>query len=126
MWCPAVRSRSPRCLKTRSRAVDMPLLLAPATPPPDLKSRLADLRRRWHRLALWRGIWAAMATALAATVALGLLDRANYLPALVRAAALVGLLAAGGLAIIRTKRQLRILNDDVALALQVEDHFPAL
>ncbi|HEY1378937.1 MAG TPA: hypothetical protein VGF55_19200, partial [Gemmataceae bacterium] len=104
----------------------MPLLLAPATEPPDLRDRLADLRRRWRRLVLVRAALAAVAVALAAAVGLGLLDRATHLPALVRAAALVGLLAAGGIALLRLRRQLRDLGDDLALALRVEDHFPTL
>src|SRR5437660_154764 len=104
----------------------MPLLLAPATAPPDLRSRLADLRRRWRRLVLLRVTCAAVAVALGAVVVAGFLDHAVHLPALVRAVALVGLAAAAVLAIIRVTRQLAIVNDDLALALRVEDHFPAL
>jgi hypothetical protein len=104
----------------------MPLLLAPAVAPPDLRDRLADLRRRWRRLVLVRAVCLGVAAALAVAVVLGLLDRAVHLPALIRAAALVGLLTAGGLALLRTIRQLRTLNDDLALALRVEEHFPTL
>src|SRR5947209_6445971 len=101
----------------------MPLLLAPAAAPPDLRDRLADLRRRWRRLVLVQAVGLGVAAALAAVVGLGLLDRAVHLPALIRAAALVGLCIAGGLTLLRTVRQLRALNDDLALALRVEEYF---
>jgi hypothetical protein len=104
----------------------MPLLLAPATAPPDLRDRLADLRRRWRGQVLVRGICGGVALILAVSIGLGFLDYAVHLPALVRAVALVVLLAAAGQEAFRVVRQLRTLNDDLAIALRVEDHFPAL
>jgi hypothetical protein len=105
----------------------MPLLLSPTTKPsPDLRSRLGDLRRRWRRLVVVRGVAFVTATALTVAIAIGLIDHAIHLPALVRATALVGSLVAGVFAVRRTLRELRTLNDDVALALRVEDHFPGL
>ena len=104
----------------------MPLLLAPATAPPDLRSRLADLRRRWRRLVLTRGICMVLAVVLLSVIFLGSLDYAIHLPALVRAVVLVGLLIGGAFAIRRIVRQLSTLNDEVTLALRVEDHFPGL
>jgi hypothetical protein len=104
----------------------VPLLLAPATAPPELSDRLADLRRRMRRLVMVRGVYGVVALALGAVVVIGLLDHAIHLPALVRAAALVGLITAGGFALIRVIGQLRTLNDDLAVAMRVEGHFPAL
>ena len=105
----------------------MPLLLAPAADPLDLRERLDALRRRWRRAVLVRGVCTLAAGALGAAVIVGLLDYALNAPALVRAAVLVGLLTAGGLFLRRGLLQpLRELNDDLALALRVESHFPAL
>ncbi len=105
----------------------MPLLLAPAADPPDLRTRLVGLRRRWRRLLLLSAAAAVAAAAAGAAVALGLLDAAVHLPALVRALALIGLLTAGGLFLRRgVLRPWRELGDDLALALRVEDHFPTL
>src|SRR5581483_5796 len=76
---------------------------------------------------LARGVMTVAAAALGAVVVLGLLDRAVHLPAVLRAAALVGLIAAGLLYLRRrVVRPLRELNDDVALAIRVEEHFPTL
>src|SRR5262245_28972022 len=99
----------------------MPLLLAPADTPPGLRDRLADLRRRWRRLVLLGGLFATAAVGLGVAVGVGLLDRAIHLPALIRAIALFSLVIGGGLFLIRTRRRLRSLGDDLALALQVEE-----
>jgi hypothetical protein len=104
----------------------MPLLLAPTTAPPDLRDRLADLRRRWRLLVVVRGVGGVVAIILAAVVGVGLLDHTILLPALVRAAVLVGLLALASFAVIQIIRQLRDLKDELAIALHVEDHFPTL
>jgi hypothetical protein len=105
----------------------MPLLLTPVAGPPDLHGRLAALRRRWHRAVLVSGVCALAAGALGAVVLIGLLDAAVSFPALIRAALLVGLLAAGGLFLRRNLlRPWRELGDDLALALRIEAHFPTL
>ena len=92
----------------------------------DFRDRLADLRRRWRRQVLLRGVCGGLAVVLAGAIVFGLLDYAIHLPALVRAVVLVGLVAAGAREIIRVARQLPGLHDDLAIALRVEDHFPAL
>lgn len=104
----------------------MPLLLTPASAPLGLSDRLVDLRRRWRRLVLTKSLFAAVAVGVAAIVAAGALDWAVHLPALLRAAVLVGLLVVGGRSFIRVRRQVHTLNDDLALALRVEGHFPTL
>src|SRR4051812_4575879 len=101
----------------------MPLLLTPAASPPDLRDRLAGLRRRWRRAVLVRGACTVIAGALGAVVVVGLLDAVVTLPALVRAVLLVGLLTVGGLFLRRGLLQpWRELGDDLALALRVEAH----
>ena len=104
----------------------MPLLLAPSTAPPSLRDRLADLRGRWRRTVWLTAALVATAGIVGSAVGLGLLDYAVRLPAIVRAAALVGLLTAGGFTVLRVRRHLSTLNDDLAFALRVEEHFPAL
>jgi hypothetical protein len=104
----------------------MPLLLTPAAGPADLRDRLADLRRRWRRHLLLYGAGVVGAGAVGAAIALGLLDRAVHLPALVRAVALIGLLVGGVLAVGGVRRRLREVGDDLALSLRVESHFPNL
>src|SRR5262245_59315461 len=105
----------------------MPLLLAPATEPPDLRDRLIDLRRRWRRLVVLHGLAALATLALGTALAVGLLDRASNAPALVRALALVAALVAGGLFLRdRALRPWRELGDELAVALRVENRFPAL
>src|SRR5438874_6288173 len=104
----------------------MPLLLAPTAAPPTLRDRLADLRGRWRGLVLLTSVFLVGAVVVGSVVGLGLLDQAFRLPALIRASALVGLLTAGGFAVLRLRRHISTLNDDLALALRVEEHFPAL
>jgi hypothetical protein len=105
----------------------MPLLLTPAAGPPDLRDRLVGLRRRWRRALVVRGLCLGIAAGVAGAAAIGLFDSALSLPAVVRAALLVGLLSAGGSFLWRGVVQpWRELGDDLALALRIEAHFPAL
>src|SRR4051812_37915483 len=104
----------------------MPLILDPAATAPDLRGRLADLRRRMRLVAAGRGAARLAALVLGAATAVALLDRGLHLPALVRALALVGLIAGTALAVERwLRRPWRELRDELAIALRVEDHFPA-
>ena len=85
----------------------MPLLLRPR--PRCRPSRSA--RRSARPLASARagaGVWRDRRrwSDRVGPLCLGLIDYAIHLPALVRAAALVGMLVAGGLAIVRIRRQL--------------------
>src|SRR5947209_16449339 len=104
----------------------MPLILDPAATAPDLCGRLADLRRRMRLVAAGRGAARLAGLVLAVVTVVAVLDRGLHLPALVRALALVGLVAGVVVAIERwLRRPLRELRDDLSLALRVEDHFPA-
>src|SRR5207245_8918571 len=101
----------------------LPLLLTPAAGPPDLRDRLAGLRRRWRRAVVVRGGCTLIAAALGAWAVGGLLDYTLSLPSLVRAVLLVSLLTAGGLFLRRRVLQpWREVGDDLSLALHVEAH----
>jgi hypothetical protein len=104
----------------------MPLLLTPTRSTPDLRGRLADLRRGWRRLLVVRGKGTVVFAVIAAAAVVGGLDAVIIVPALVRASALVALLAVIGLLVLRVAGQFRALGDDLALALRVEEHFPSL
>jgi hypothetical protein len=84
------------------------------------------LRRGWRRFLVVAGVGSVVAAALGAGIVCVCIDALIHLPALVRAAALVALLIAGGLAGRRLVRRLRPLGDDLALALRVEELFPTL
>src|SRR5437588_11111373 len=105
----------------------MPSTARPSVDPSLLRSRLAGLRRRLRFVVLRRGVgWLLTAVLLAAVVA-GLLDWHWHLPSLVRAAFLVGTLSAAVLIVYRyLVRPLASRADDLALALRVEDRYPAL
>lgn len=105
----------------------MPLLLAPKRELPELRERLSGLRRRWLRLIMIRGTCIVLAGAIAAFLALGFLDRALHLPAIVRAVALVALLASlPWFFWRRVIRPLQEIADEVQLALRIERQFPVL
>ncbi len=92
-----------------------------------LRQRLAGLRRRIRLVATVRGTGWLLSAVLFALLLAGLLDWTVHLPALVRALALVGTLAAGGIIAYRYLLQpLAGRTDDLTLALRVEDRFPSL
>src|SRR5438046_386974 len=96
----------------------MPLILDPSATPPDLRGRLADLRRRMRLTAAGRGAARLGAFVLAVVTLVAVLDYGLHVPALVRALALVGFVAGVVLAVERwLRRPWRELRDELALAL---------
>ena len=92
-----------------------------------LRQRLAALRRRHYFVATIRGVGWLLTVLVATAVLAGVLDWRWHLPGLVRAVFLVGALA--GAAIITVRYLFRPLTakaDDLALALRVEECYPAL
>jgi hypothetical protein len=104
----------------------MPLSLAPAAEARDLSGRLEELRRSWRRLLVVVGAGTIVALALGVVIVCGSLDALVNLPAVVRAAALMSVLTACGLAARRSVLRFCSLGDDLALALRVEEQFPEL
>jgi hypothetical protein len=92
-----------------------------------LQRRLASLRRRLRLQIGWRGLCALASLVVGAAVLVGLADWFLELPSLIRALALVGVLAAGGVIVYRMLLSpLASRCDDLSLALQIEDRFPEL
>ena len=105
----------------------MPAPIRRATDGDALRRRLAALRRRLRLVTAVRGLGWLAAVVLGAALAAGALDWRWHLPALVRAAALTGTLAAAGVVALRhLVRPLSARADDLTLALRVEERFPAL
>lgn len=107
----------------------MPLVLpsAPVSAPNPLANRLAALRRRLRFVATVRGFsWLVAVTALV-LLAGGSLDWWLHLSGVIRAIFLVGALAGGGIIACRYLIvPLSQRNDDLALALRVENEYPEL
>jgi hypothetical protein len=92
-----------------------------------LRSRLAALRGQLRLVASWRGLAYLVTLMLAVGVLVGLIDYLYDLFPLVRAVALVGLLASAGLVLWQTLlRPLRQPMDDLSLALRIEERHPTL
>jgi hypothetical protein len=92
-----------------------------------LQRRLAALRRRVRFVAAVRGACWVAALVLGLACLAGALDWLVHLPALVRAVLLVALLAAGGyVGYVHFVAPLAAPVDDLSLALQVENYYPAL
>src|SRR2546421_654764 len=58
----------------------MPLILDPAATPPDLRGRLADLRRRMRLVTIGRGVARLAALVLRVVTAVAVLHRRLHLP----------------------------------------------
>ena len=105
----------------------MPSVKRPILDGTMLRQRLAALRRRLRLVASVRGTGLLLTVVLATILVAGLLDWRWHLPALVRAVVLVGTLVAGIFIAFRyLYRPLSAPNDDLSLALRVEEEYPAL
>jgi hypothetical protein len=92
-----------------------------------LRQRLAGLRHRLLLVATVRGVGLLLTVLLAVAVVAGLLDYRWHLPALVRAIVLVATLVGSIVVAYRYLiRPLNAPNDDLSLALRVEEEYPAL
>ncbi len=92
-----------------------------------LRCRLAGLRRRLRLVASFRGLSWLLTAVLTTAVLVGVLDWRWHLPGLVRAFALIGLLAGAGVILYRFLFQpLSEASDDLSLALRVEERYPGL
>ena len=92
-----------------------------------LRKRLAALRRRLRVVVTLRGAGWLLTLLLATAAVAGFLDWAWRLPALVRAAVLVGTLSGAGLIAYRLLlRPLLTRVDDLTLALRIEERYPSL
>jgi hypothetical protein len=105
----------------------MPAIKRPVLNGTMLRQRLAALRHRLHLVAGVRGAGLLLTVVLATAVVAGLLDWHWHLPALVRAVILTATLVGGTFVFYRYLfRPLSAPNDDLSLALRVEEHYPAL
>ena len=92
-----------------------------------LRQRLAALRRRLYFVATVRGVGWLLTVLVATTIVAGVLDWRWHLPGLVRAVFLAGALAYAAIIAIRYLfKPLTARSDDLALALRVEERYPAL
>lgn len=92
-----------------------------------LQLRLLALRRRLRFQIGWRGICALTTLLVGAAVLVGLADWFLELPSLIRALTLVSILTAAGIVLYRMLvLPLAARCDDLALALQIEAHYPEL
>ncbi len=92
-----------------------------------LRRRLAALRRRLRLVVTTRAAGWLVAILLLTTAGAGFLDWSWRLPALVRAAVLVGALAGAGVVAYATLlRPLLARADDLTLALRIEERYPSL
>ena len=92
-----------------------------------LQRRLASLRWRSRLQIGWRGLCALIGLVVGGAVVAGLADWFVDLPGLVRALALVTILATAGLTAYQTLvMPLAARCDDLSLALQIEEQFPEL
>jgi hypothetical protein len=92
-----------------------------------LRQRLAAVRRRLRFVTLFRGTSWVIGLVLATAVVAGLLDWRFHLPSVIRALLLVGGL--GGAGVIFYRRlfvPLREKDDDLTLALRIEELYPGL
>jgi hypothetical protein len=92
-----------------------------------LQERLASLRRRLRLRIGWTGICSLVGLLVGAALLAGLTDWFIELPSLIRALALVSILGtAGWVAYQALLQPLASRCDDLALALQIEEHYPDL
>jgi hypothetical protein len=101
--------------------------MAPAPTLNPLAKRLAVLRRRLRFVILLRGVAWLLAIVVLVLLVEGALDWLLHLPGVVRAFFLVATLGvAGCVGYVYLIHPLRKRDDDLALALQVEQHYPEL
>lgn len=92
-----------------------------------LRQRLAALRRRLRLVTLLRGGGLLVASLLLPLLVVGALDFRFHLPSAVRALALVASLTGAGVVFLRyLLRPLSAADDDLALALRIEEKYPGL
>ncbi|WP_171473694.1 hypothetical protein [Frigoriglobus tundricola] len=105
----------------------MALVLRPPTERVSLTDQLAEIGRARKRVEAASGVLAFAATAAGLTAAVGVLDAAVHLGAAARALALVAILTAAGAIWLRgVVRPMRYRTDALAIALELENRFPAL
>ena len=105
----------------------MALILRPPGSNEALEDRLADLGRTRKRFALAAGIFTFIAAIVGSLAFAGFLDAAFHLPPLVRGFALVSVLALGGLLwLCGVSRPSSLRTDPLAVALELEEHYPSL
>lgn len=92
-----------------------------------LLDRLSVVRRRFRVVTVLSGVFAVTAFAIGAATLLGLFDYSNYLPRLIRATALVGILAGAGALFFKLLIDpLARRSDNLSLALRIEEMHPEL
>jgi hypothetical protein len=92
-----------------------------------LLHRLGVVRRRYQVVTFFSGVFAVTAFVVGLAAAVGLFDYVNHLPRLLRASALVGLLAGAGYLLYRLLiHPLARKSDDLSLALRIEALYPEL
>ncbi len=101
-------------------------MLSPRAPTVPLGERLGRLRTRGRRLLCVESAATAAALALAYVVIIGFIDRYLHIPSVLRAAALVGLIVGAVVYGRHCWRRWRVLDDDLALALRIEEKNPFL
>jgi hypothetical protein len=109
----------------------MPQTVAVAAEPglqqTELRHRLAGVRRRLRFVTTFRGTTWLLALLFGGAAAAGLLDYRFHLPDVVRAVLLVGLLGGTGYVFYRRLfLPMRVKDDDLTLALRIEQLYPGL
>ena len=103
----------------------MPIVLRPPTEErASLPSRLGSLGRLRRRVALAAAVMTFIGVVLGGTLLVGFFDSWLHLGSLVRAFALVGILAAGGVIALRVVAALQLPTDPLALAMEIEEQHP--
>src|SRR5262245_50121405 len=105
----------------------MPTTTRPLPDGNRLRQRLSGLRRRRRFITVFRGASWLLTVLLATAAVAGVLDWRWHLPGLVRAVILVGTLAGAAYVALRyLLLPLAAADDDLTLALRVEEHYPDL
>ncbi|MCE9562046.1 MAG: hypothetical protein K8U57_08320 [Planctomycetes bacterium] len=105
----------------------MALVLRPPTSRESLTDTLGDIGRSRKLVGVLTGLFAFVGFTLGAVLIACILDTAFHLSALSRAFALVGILSLAGIVWIRgVTRSLSLRSDPLAVALELEEKYPAL
>jgi len=105
----------------------MALVLRPPTDRESLTDTLGDIGRSRKTVAVATGLFLFVAAVLGTVLIVGILDTAFHLSALVRAFALVSILAlAGGIWLRGVGRALKLRSDALSIALELEEKYPNL